>query len=91
MASRFVTSPTSDAPGTRTTVRGRGRLRSMSEQQVRAYLMARDVVRCIQRNCTLAIAPTDRPPEHGDRMRSMHHPKRDNPQAAAGRTTQPEA
>ena len=70
MASRFGSSLAGNAGRTRRTMRRRGGLPSMSEKQVQAYLIARDVVRRIRRTCSLA--PLDRSPELGDRMQSTY-------------------
>ena len=64
MASRFSTSRSSAQGEIRTTTRRRTALPSMSVQQVRAYLIARDTLRRIGRFSGIAaerLSPNERP------------------------------
>lgn len=73
MASRSSTSLAGDARRTRRARSRRNGLPPLSQKQVQAYLIARDVVRRIKRTCSL-VPSLDRLPDLGDRMRSTHHP-----------------
>ena len=67
MNSRFAASPSKNSAPTSKTRSHRGRLTFMGEKQTQAYLMARDVLRRIQRTSSLLAASTPASPGPGRR------------------------
>lgn len=78
MASRFGSSLDSSAGQTRRARKSRNGPPAMSEKEVQAYLVARDVVRRIRRTCSL-VPTLDMFADLGDRMQSTQYGDRGNP------------
>lgn len=78
MASKFGTSLDMRVGRARRTRKSRSGLCAMSEKQVQAYLVARDVVRRLRRTCSLVPTP-DRFTALGHRMQATQHRDLGNP------------